>query len=158
MGPHRRIIKVCITGPLWGEFTHDRWIPAQMARNAEKASIWCRHHDWVGTQSFGEEQVQTVPKLPDSFTNIPWWPLTRASDAGLWCFLWSAPWINGWVSNRDEAGDLRHHSAHYDVIAMPSCGLQKERAVPTNGDNIPLLTHYPSYPEISKKDSYWSWQ
>ena len=26
-------------------------------------------------------------------------------------------WINGWVNNR-EAGDLRHHRAHYDVIIM----------------------------------------
>ena len=26
-------------------------------------------------------------------------------------------WINGWVSNR-EAGDLRRHRAHYDVIVM----------------------------------------
>ena len=25
--------------------------------------------------------------------------------------------INGWVNNR-EAGDLRHHRAHYDVIVM----------------------------------------
>ena len=42
---------------------------------------------------------------------------TKASDAELWCFLWSAPWINGWVNNR-EAGDLRRHRAHYDVIVM----------------------------------------
>ena len=35
----------------------------------------------------------------------------------LWCFLWSAPWINGWVNNR-EAGDLRRHRAHYGVIVM----------------------------------------
>ena len=34
----------CVTGPLWGEFTGDRWIP-----------------------------------------------LTKVSDAELWCFLWSAP-------------------------------------------------------------------
>ena len=34
-------------------------------------------------------------------------------------FLWSAPWINGWVSNR-EVGDLRRHRAHYDVILMDS--------------------------------------
>ena len=46
-----------------------------------------------------------------------WIPPTRASEAGFWCFLWSAPWINGWVNNR-EAGDLRHHRAHYDVIVM----------------------------------------
>ena len=26
-------------------------------------------------------------------------------------------WINGWVNNR-EAGDLRRHGAHYDVIVM----------------------------------------
>ena len=41
------------------------------------------------------------------------------SDAELWCFLWSSPWINGWVNNR-EAGDLRHHLAHYDIIVMLS--------------------------------------
>ena len=26
-------------------------------------------------------------------------------------------WINGWVNNR-EAGDLRRHRAHYDVIVI----------------------------------------
>ena len=29
----------------------------------------------------------------------------------------SAPWINGWVNNR-EAGDLRRHRAHDDIIVM----------------------------------------
>ena len=28
-----------------------------------------------------------------------------------------AHWINGWVNNR-EAGDLRRHRAHFDVIVM----------------------------------------
>ena len=45
-------------------------------------------------------------------------PRTKGSDAELWCFLWSAPWINGWVNNR-EAGDLRRYRIHYDVIVMP---------------------------------------
>ena len=31
--------------PLWGEFTGDRWIPAQRASNAENVSIWWRHND-----------------------------------------------------------------------------------------------------------------
>ena len=34
-------------------------------------------------------------------------------------------WINGWV-NRGDAGDLRRHRAHYDVISFPSyafCGI-----------------------------------
>ena len=30
--------------PLCGEFTGDRWFPAQMASNAVNASIWWRHH------------------------------------------------------------------------------------------------------------------
>ena len=34
--------------PWWGEFTGDRWIPAQRANNAENDSIWWRHHvDYV---------------------------------------------------------------------------------------------------------------
>ena len=44
-------------------------------------------------------------------------PLTKASDAELCCFLWSAPWINGWV-NDGEADDLRRHRVHYDVIVI----------------------------------------
>ena len=46
-----------------------------------------------------------------------WIPLKRASDAELWCFLWSAPWINGRVNN-GVASDLRRHHTHYDVIVM----------------------------------------
>ena len=45
--------------------------------------------------------------------------LTKASDAELWCFLWSAPWINRWANNR-EAGDLIRYRAHYDVTLMVS--------------------------------------
>ena len=51
------------------------------------------------------------------FTGPRWIPRTKASDAELWCFLWSASWINGWVNNR-EADDLRRHRALYEVIAM----------------------------------------
>ena len=48
--------------------------------------------------------------------------LTRASDAELWCFLWSALETNGWVNNRD-AGELRRHRTHYDVTVMLVKGL-----------------------------------
>ena len=55
-----------------------------------------------------------------------YWPFVRgiyrspanSPHKGQWrgalMFLWSAPWINGWV-NSSEAGDLRCHLAHYDV-------------------------------------------
>ena len=55
--------------------------------------------------------------LCGEFTGYRGIPGTKASDAELWCFLWSAPWINSWVNNR-EAGDLRRHRAQYDVIVM----------------------------------------
>ena len=62
--------------------------------------------------------------LCGEFTGHRSLPRTKASDAELWCFLWSAPWGNGWVNNR-EAGDLRRQRAHYDVIVMHMvyCGL-----------------------------------
>ena len=51
------------------------------------------------------------------FTDHRWIPRTKASAAELRCFLWSAPWINGWVINR-EVGGLRRNRALYDVIVM----------------------------------------
>ena len=59
-----------VTGPLWGEFTGDRWIP-----------------------------------------------LTKVSDAELWCFRWSAPQQTVEFINRDT-GDLRCHWAYCDVTVM----------------------------------------
>ena len=55
--------------------------------------------------------------LCEEFTGHRRIPLTKASNAELWCFLWSARYINGWVNNH-EAGDLRRNRAHYDVSVM----------------------------------------
>ena len=56
--------------------------------------------------------------LCGEFTGPRWIPCTKASDAELWCFLWSASeYINGWENNC-EAGDLRRYRAHYDVNVM----------------------------------------
>ena len=57
------------------------------------------------------------PFVRGEFTGHRWIPPTKGSDAELWCFLWSAPWINGWVNNR-EAGDLWCHHTHYDVTVI----------------------------------------
>ena len=40
----KKTSKLRVTGPLWGEFTGDWWIPVQGASNAENVSIWWRHH------------------------------------------------------------------------------------------------------------------
>ena len=71
------------------------------------------------TSSNGNNFRVTGP-LCGEFTRHRWISLTEASDAELWCFNWSSPWINGWVNN-GEAGDLRRHRAHYDVIVMNIC-------------------------------------
>ena len=54
-----------------------------------------------------------VPMQP----GLSWWrhqmeTVTRSFDVFLICTR-----TNGWVNNR-EAGDLRHHRAHYDVIVI----------------------------------------
>ena len=71
------------------------------------------------TSSNGSIFCVTGP-LWGEFTGHRWILLLKTSDAELWCFLWSAPWIDGWVNNR-EAGDLRRHRVHYDVIVMNLC-------------------------------------
>ena len=52
-----------------------------------------------------------------------WIPRTKASDAELWCFLWSAPELSGWVNNR-EAGDLR-------LCYLCNDGHKKSQLLPT---------------------------
>ena len=67
------------------------------------------------TSSNGNFFCVTCP-LCGEFTGDRWIPLTKASDAELWCSLSS----DGWVNNR-YAGNLRRHCAHYDATVM--CGL-----------------------------------
>ena len=65
--------------------------------------VHCYPHPFMMTSSNGNIFRVTGP-LWGEFTGHRWIPLTRASGADLWCFLWSAPWTNSWVNNR-EAGD-----------------------------------------------------
>ena len=90
--------------------------PTQTSRVYELVAgeYWiCVSHDDV----IKWKHFRVTGPLCGEFTGHRWIPLTKASDAELWWFLWSAPWINGWVNNR-EAGDLRRHWAYYDVIVM----------------------------------------
>ena len=50
-------------------------------------------------------------------------------------------WLNGWVNNR-EAGDLRRHRAHYDVVVMNSCFSHKV----TKANITPVLFSHASRP------------
>ena len=52
--------------------------------------------------------------LCGEFTCHRWIPLTKASDAELWCCFLFRAWIKGWVNSRG-AGDLRRHRALGDI-------------------------------------------
>ena len=58
--------------------------------------------------------------LCGEFTGPRWIPYTKASDAELWCFLWSVSKYTVEKKN-SEAGDLRRYRAHYDVTVMLTC-------------------------------------
>ena len=66
------------------------------------------------TSSNGNISRVTGPSCGE-FIGHRWTPRTKASDAELRCFLWSVP---KWTANICEAGDLRRHRGHYDVIVM----------------------------------------
>ena len=88
------------------------WMPANALSSVE-TSVACRTWRRHQMETFSVLLALCAGNLPVTGE----FPSQRASDAELWCFLWSAPCINGWVNNR-EAGDLRRHRGHYDVIAM----------------------------------------
>ena len=79
-------------------------------------------------------------------------PLTKASDAELWCFFFICAWINRWVSNR-EAGNLRPHRTHYDVNVM---SIIEEAIFWTTKTNI-FLTHLTLVPYICFSESGQHW-
>ena len=59
---------------------------------------------------------------------------------GQWCgaliISLTSAWTNGWVNNGD-AGDLRHHRAHYDIIVM--LGWTTKRRLSKNQDSPTLF-------------------
>ena len=80
----------------------------------------------VGIQSYDNANHDDVIKWKHF---LCYWPFMRgihrspvnSPHKGQWrgalMFALVYVWINGWVNNR-EAGDLRRHRAHYDVIVM----------------------------------------
>ena len=85
----------------WGKWVEDAIVPL--------------FHDMM-TSSNGDI-FRVTGLLCGEFTGLRWIPLTKASDAELWCFFFICARINGWVNN-GEADDLRRYRAHYDVTVM----------------------------------------
>ena len=131
-------IKARCHWPVIGEF------PSQIASNAENVSTWWRHHakdralnlhDLLnlipggrlnkkdGLTRYGNSHVIKWIHLPRYWPFV--WGIHRfpmkSPHKGQWrgilMFSLICTGIIGWVINA-EAGDLRRHRAHYDVIVM----------------------------------------
>ena len=93
------------------------WIKAQMNfppwRFAQQDATNFTYHDDVIKRKHFPRNWPFVRRIHRS----RWIPHTKDSDAELLMFSLTCVWINGWVNNR-EAGDLRRHRDHYDVIVM----------------------------------------
>ena len=97
-----------LTGEVWSDLCGIK-VPS--------ISCICMGHDGC---SWWRHQMETFPALLSLCAgNAPVTgefpaqrPVTRSFNVFLICL-----WINDWVNNR-EAGDLRHHCAHYEVTVM----------------------------------------
>ena len=72
---------------------------------------------WIMMTSSSENIFRDTGPLLGESTGYRWIPLTKASDADLWGFLWSLTRTSGWTNNRDAA-DFRRQRTHYDVTVM----------------------------------------
>ena len=81
---------------------------------------WLRVQDCSWWRHQIEKKKSALLAFVRGFTGHWWIPLTKASDAELWCFIWSAPE----QTIEYIVGDLRRHRAHYDVTVI-STQMQK---------------------------------
>ena len=72
-------------------------------------------HCWGMVTSPNGNIFRVTGPLWGEFTGHRWIPLTKASDAELWCFLRSVP-------EQTVEQTIETHRAHYDVPLMVLCG------------------------------------
>ena len=104
--------KFCILSEIWLEIINS---PIYNMSSYVQVIAW----QWQGIMmtSSNRNIFRVTGPLCGEFTGHQWIPLTKASDAELWCFPWSAREKKSRVNVRD-ASDLRRHRAYYDVTPM----------------------------------------
>ena len=78
--------------------------------------------------------------------------LSVCLSVGALIFSLICAWINGWVNN-SEAGDLRRHHAHYDVIVMSGDALLGSNSGSTS---VGTMLRHSAY-HIVKRDFFKVW-
>ena len=113
---------VHVTGPLCGEFTGEFPSQRPVMWSFDNFCAWIK--GWVNNREAGDLRryrahydiivmiFHVTGPLCGEFTGE--FPSQRPV---MWSFDVFCAWIKGWVNNR-EAGDLRHHQAHYAVIVI----------------------------------------
>ena len=95
--------------------------PLQWRHDERDGVLYHRHLDYLLSHLSGADQRKHQSSASQAFMRgIHWWPVNspyKGQWHGALIFSLNCAWINGWASNRD-AGDLRRHRAHYDVIVM----------------------------------------
>ena len=81
--------------------------------SADSITMWLSR--LMVTSSKGKKIRVTGPLRGES-TGHRWIPLTKASDAEFWCFLWSS--LNKRLSKQSKHMCLGCHRDHYDAIVM----------------------------------------
>ena len=89
-------------------------------------------------------QIETFPRHWPFVWGIHQSPV-NSPHKGQWCgalmFSLICVWMNDWVNNR-EAGDLRHHRAHYDVTVMYVFHSQTIRLFLSPRHRLPVSIQY----------------
>ena len=130
---------------------------------SDTLAVSCIHN--MMTSSNGNIFRVTGP-LCGEFTGHRWIPLTKASDAELWCFLWSAPewtveqikWV-WWFETPSRSlwrhcnDNIERHRAH-TVVSWPT--LQKWLMIPIS--DLMMTIKWSTNISKSLKDKWVNWK
>ena len=102
----------------WGSLVDDL-VRASLLKNYFYADVPCIvHRYWLSMMTSSNGNISRVTSiLCGEFTGQRSIPPHKDQWRGTLMFSLICAWISGWVNNR-EAGDLKRHPAHYDVIVM----------------------------------------
>ena len=109
MNPYNFFCKIGRCTLNWSAFYTSMWL-------FDTHASWWRHQ----MEIFSALLALCVGNSPVTGEFLSQRPVTLSFDFFLIC-----AWINRWVNNR-EAGDLRRHRAHYNVIVMITGRLQSQ--------------------------------
>ena len=119
---------------MWDHFS-SRWDVTQIQM------LWWGSHKIfksMMTSPNGKNFPVTGP-LYGEFTGKRVYSPHKGKWRGALMFYLICAWINGWVNNR-EAGDLRRHRSHYDVIVMICVFHISHKNIAINSSVLKIMT------------------